>query len=312
MLMTIALTLCCISTAQAQHYRILQRDVFQPQHKRVLLIGDATNRKSMILFQTPLRVNTDGAPTSYHPFDLPGRVKALNNICNAISVRSVPAGIKQPCGKAMEVFSQYRDNDWTVPDGYKIKWNNVIAARMTNRQAVPCVFSAGEYQGYFGSLTSLKNDLPVSEQGECEVNNQLDQRFVPALVMASGANPVSLFGAKVGDLLVAYNPATGSVMAAIIGDIGPEDNLGEGSIALNMALLGIDRQPANYGEAKRLDTGRQEMLLAIIPGSNSYQPQRPYTKENIAERVRNWQRDAGFETQARFIDAIKRFQSALR
>ena len=79
----------------------------------------------------------------------------------------------------------------------------MIAATERESRQVPCVFSSGDHQGYFGSLTSLKNDLPAGRRGECEVDNQLDQRVIPALVMPGGSNPVSAFGAKVGDLVLA-------------------------------------------------------------------------------------------------------------
>jgi hypothetical protein len=295
------------------NYRVLRSAKFLPQNKTVLLIGNSdADPNKIVLFKSKLRINTDGSPNSYHPFDLPGHVKAINSICNAISVRSVATGKKQPCATVIKVFEQFRDNNWTVPSGYKITWNKVIAARNEGGRKVPCVFQTGEHKGYFGSLTSLKNDLPEGEQGECQANNQLDQRFIPALVLAGGANPVREFGARVGDLLVAFNPRTNVASTAIIGDTGPEDNLGEGSVALNMALLGVSRQPTNYTEAKRLDTGRQEILVAIIPRSRLYQPKKPYTKDNIHERMISWQRRAGFDTTEKFIELMKRFQSELR
>jgi len=64
----------------AQDYTVLETKLFNPQNKKVLLIGDATRQKKIILFQTTLRVNTDGSPLSYHPHDLRGKNKALNNI----------------------------------------------------------------------------------------------------------------------------------------------------------------------------------------------------------------------------------------
>jgi len=297
----------------AQEPRVLRRARFTPQNKTVLLVGksDADHNK-IVLFQTRLRINTDGAPNSYHPVDLKGNVKAINNICNAISVRLVSTGAKQPCAKAIEVFKNFRDHDWTVPNGFKITWNKVIATRIEGARKIPCVFRAGENKGYLGSLTSLQNDLPQSARNECEANNQLDQRFIPALVLVGGTSPVSEFGAGVGDLLVALNPRTGVVSAAIVGDTGPEDNLGEGSVALNMTLLGVSRQPANYDEAKMLDTGSQEILVAIIPRSRLFQTKKPYTKDNIQERIRNWQSAAGFDSPEKFVELMKRFQPELQ
>ncbi|HEY0406309.1 MAG TPA: hypothetical protein VGC89_11315, partial [Pyrinomonadaceae bacterium] len=309
--LTFMLSLAPVLLAQEEQ-RVLLRARFKPQDKTVLLIGKSdADRNKIVLFQTRLRVNTDGAPNSYHPVDLQGSVKAINNICNAISVRLVSNGEKQPCAKAIEVFKKFRDDDWTVPGEYRITWNNVIATRVEGDRKIPCVFRSGEYKGYLGSLTRLQNDLPQRKRNECEANNQLDERFIPALVLAGGVSPLSEFGAGVGDLLVALNPQTGVVSAAIIGDTGPEDNLGEGSVALNMTLLGVSRQPTNYSEAKRLDTGSQEILIAIIPRSRLFQTTKPYTKDNIQRRVRNWQRAAGFDTPEKFIELMKRFQPEL-
>ncbi|MDX6694841.1 MAG: hypothetical protein QOF02_2444 [Blastocatellia bacterium] len=299
-------------TLFAQERRVLRKAKFMPQNKNVLLIGKSeADPDKIVLFQTRLRINTDGAPNSYHPFDLRGSVKAINNICNAISVRLLSNNQKQPCAKAIEVFQNFRDNNWKVPAGYKITWSNVLAARVEGDRKIPCVFKSGEFKGYLGSLTRLENDLPAQERNECEANNQLDQRFIPALVLVSGVTPVSEFGAGVGDLLVALNPKTGVVSAAIVGDTGPDDNLGEGSVALNMMLLGVLKQPANYTEAKALDTGSQEILVAIIPRSRLFQTKKPYTKESIQERVNNWQRAAGFDTPEKFIELIKHFQAEL-
>jgi hypothetical protein len=52
----------------------------------------------------------------------------------------------------------------------------------TAKDGKPCVFEK-DNRGYFGSLTALKNGLPEADSGECQVKNQLDLRFVPAIVL---------------------------------------------------------------------------------------------------------------------------------
>jgi hypothetical protein len=120
---------------------------------------------------------------------------------------------------------------------------------------------------------------------------------------------VSAFGAKAGDLVLAINVSNDRLSAAVIGDVGPAGNLGEGSIALNMALLGRTVQPKNYKEAKTLDTGAQEILVVIIPGSRNYKTQKPFAKQNIESRLRDWQMEAGFATQEEFIQVVKACQT---
>ena len=300
----IALSSAAMSYGQC---RVVREGVFTPQNKQVNVVaraGDAAGAHPVIFFRTSLRVNTDGAPNSYHPQDLTGSVRAINNICNGISVRR--NGATLDCARARQVFAQFRDNNFREPAGYRINWQNVIAPTTTaGGRTVPCVFRSGEFAGYFGSLTSLKNDLAGANAGECGHRNQLDQRIIPAFVLPGGNNVVRDFGAAVGDLLVAVNPRNNVVSVAVIGDTGPANKLGEGSVGLNMALLGRTEQPRTYREALRLDTGNDEMLIAIIPNSRNFNPQKPFTKENILGRVQNWVERAGFESQENFVNFMR-------
>jgi hypothetical protein len=212
---------------------IQQQEVFAPQRKTVARASrcGAPADAQFVLVQSKLRVNTDGAPNSYHPDDPKGQTKAINNIANGISVRRNGKAVSY--AETIRVFEDFRDHNWTVPAGYQMTWENVLAARKEESRKVPCVFTSGEYQGYFGSLTALKNNLSGAGAGECSAANQLDERYVPALVIAGGSNPLKHFGVSTGDLLIAINPSNGAVQAAVVGDSGPPDNLGEGSVALS-------------------------------------------------------------------------------
>jgi len=314
---TLALLLCT-GIAGAQTYQVSRTGIFPAASggKKVLLLKDPSGQKGIILFQTTLRVNTDGSPLSYHPQDPRGNAKALNNICNAIVVRRVNSD-KNLCftsfGEAIGVFEQFRDSNFqTVPQGFRITWENVLPTVIENGKKVPCVFKTGEHKGYFGSLTALKNGL-TGNKGECEINDQVNPLTVPALVLVGGNNVVKEFGAKVGDLLVAYNPKTQFVSAAIIGDTGPKDNLGEGSVLLNMKLQGSTTPPTNKAETFKLSITDAQVLVAIIPASRLFEVtgNKPYTAENINQRVRDWQAAAGFTTPEKFLDLIKSFQPQL-
>lgn len=299
----------------AQDYKVSQTGIFTPQHKRVLLLKEPTGKNDIILFQTKLRVNTDGSPMSYHPEDPRGKSQALNNICNAIVVKK-GSSAKNLCftsfGEAIGVFEKFRDSNYQTVPGYRITWENVLATVQADGKNIPCVFKTGDHQGYFGSLTALKNDL-TGDKGECEVSNQVNPMTVPALVLVGGQNVVKAFGARVGDLLVAYNPKTQLISSAIIGDTGPKDNLGEGSILLNMKLLGTTTPPTNKTETFKLSIENTQVLVAIIPGSRLFQVEgnKPYTAENINSRVIDWQRKAGFATPEKFLDLLKAFQPKL-
>jgi hypothetical protein len=306
--------LVCASASSAQEFTVAQSKVFTPQNKKVLLLKDRASDRKIILFQTNLRVNTDGSPLSYHPQDPRGRTKALNNICNGISVRRVNSNANlcfTAFGEAIRVFEKFRDSNFqTVPPGFRITWKNVLATVQENGKDVPCVFKSGEFKGYFGSLTALRNELTTG-RGECDVNDQVNPMTVPALVLAGGQNPMREFGAKVGDLLIAFNPRTQLFTAAIIGDTGPADNLGEGSVALNMKLLGTTTPPTNKEETFRLSIENTKVLIAIIPGSRLFNVAKPYTADNIDQRIRDWRAAAGFTTPEKLIEMMKSFQPRL-
>jgi len=307
--------MACGSLLNAQGYTVARTGGFGPQHKKILLLQNPTGQKPIILFRTTLRVNTDGSPLSYHPQDLRGRDKALNNICNAVVVKKTGSNenlCRTHFGDAIGVFERFRDAKYQkVPDGFQIIWENVLAAVKDQGKDVPCVFTSGAFQGYFGSMTALKNGV-TGDKGECDINDQVNPMAVPALVLVGGNNAVKEFGARVGDLLVAYNPKTRLFSSAIIGDTGPEDNLGEGSVFLNMKLLGATVPPTNKAETFKLSIENTQVFVAIIPASRSFQAVKPYTTANIDARVREWQRAAGFASPEKFIDLMTSFEADLR
>src|SRR4030095_619240 len=227
-------------------------------------------------------------------------------ICNAVAVRKAGSR-KNMCltefGAAIRVFERFRDANYqSVPAGFQITWKNVLAAVKDQGRDVPCVFTSGPFKGYFGSLTALTNGL-TRDRGECGINDQVNPLAVPALVLVGGqTNVVKGFGARVGDLLGAFYPATGRFSSAIIGDTGPEDNLGEGSVFLNMQLLGTTVPPTNRAETVRLSLEIAQLLWAILPGTRSCEVVKPFTTDNIDTRVRRWQQAAGFATPERFIE----------
>jgi hypothetical protein len=320
-LLTIAFALLLSTlSVNAQNYTVSKTETFEPQKKIVLLLKDSASSKEIILFQTELRVNTDGSPLSYHPQDLRGEDKALNKICNAIAVQKAPSTCnlcltkkkngrvvcKSRVNEAIGVFEKFRDSGYKiVPQGYSLKWENVLA---TTQDGKPCIFQSGQFEGYFGSLTALKNGL-TTDKGECEINNQINPITVPALVLVGGTNVVKDFGAKVGDLLIAYNPKTQLFSSAIIGDTGPADNLGEGSIFLNMKLQGTTTPPSNRTETYKLSI-EDPVLIAIIPASRIF-ASKPYTANSINQGVEKWLKESGFETPEKFIEFMKVFQTKL-
>jgi hypothetical protein len=266
----------------AQTCTVTGSSTFAPQGKRILLLKTGADRGA-VFFRTGLRVNTDGAPNSYHPMDPRGATKAINNIANGVAISLNGKSLKY--ADTIRVFEEWRDGGWRDLPGYKISWKNVLAARSEGSRSAPCTFSKGEFSGYFVSLTAWKNKLPADQAGECAANDQLDERVVPALVLAGGQTPMRAWGVQTGDLVLARNPSNNVTVAALIGDTGPEGNLGEGSVALNMALLERKTQPQNYDEAKKLDTGNTAIDVAIFPGTANYKWESPVNAINLQARI---------------------------
>lgn len=292
------------NAAVAAECKIVRDKVFPGDGEHVLLARDKTlgPDANFAVYRAPLAVNTDGAPTSYHPTDILGETMAINRFDHGISIRRTD-GTRPDLAKRKAVFAEWRDHDWAVPSGFRISWQNVIAADDNGK---PCVFKTGENKGYFGSLTALQNALPADQSGECQHKNQLDQRFIPAIVLRGDANPLRGYGARTGDLVVAINPADGTTVAAIIGDTGDGNRIGEGSVALNMALAGITTQPKTYNEAVKLDTGDKTMVVAVLPATRSFERVRPYTAANIKARVKSWASAKGYGGIDALAAAIKR------
>jgi hypothetical protein len=284
--------LVSLASAQDKDCKVSREEAFSGDGETVRLARKQglSEAASFAVFKAPLAVNTDGAPTSYHPEDFRGQTRAINRIDNGIAIRRT-SGPSLSVAEKVEVFDRWRSGNWQVPSGYRITWQNVIAA---DEQGNPCVFQQGEYKGYFGSLTAVKNGLSGSAAGECQVKNQLDQRYIPAIVLRGNSNPLRTYGARTEDLVLAMTSTGDVVIPAIIGDTGDGNRIGEGSVALNMALMGKVDQPTTYSEALALDTGTNSMVVAVIPGSRSFQRKRPYSAENISDRLEAWAEANGY------------------
>ena len=95
--------------------------------------------------------------------------------------------------EAIGVFEQFRDSDYrSVPDDYKLTWQNVLAGRKRGDAVIPCVFKSGPLEGYFGSLTNLRNNL-TGDKGECEINDQINPLAIPTLATSPPTNKAETY-----------------------------------------------------------------------------------------------------------------------
>ena len=92
--------------------------------------------------------------------------------------------------------------------------------------------------GFYVSMTSL--------QDPCRARKD-PRRYVDAESVYFIVLPAKLgLGVTLGDLVVAFRPATGAQACAVYADVGPAHQIGEGSIALAKAL-GIPSSPKAGG-----------------------------------------------------------------
>jgi hypothetical protein len=128
--------------------------------------------------------------------------------------------------------------------------------------------------GFYVSTTALEN----SEYLARDPKRYLDSSTVEFIVIPSHFS--ALTGAKLGDYVWVYNESNKSDSFAIIGDIGPSDQFGEGSIKL-AENLNINPSPRTGGVASGI-------AMVIFPRSGKGYQDRKDWYPNVSEFVRQW------------------------
>jgi Fungal chitosanase of glycosyl hydrolase group 75 len=198
-----------------------------------------------------MQVNADGAPDSYHPDDV-----GITHICNGVSVG-------QSCTwkpKCLFDFRQAKAEHFNGPT--KI----CFFAMATDALGVPIIQGEADPKpGYFVSTTALKQageDIRTPQA-------QLDSNTVPFAVVPGTWQRSGKPGPKLGDFGVAYRRSNGKAVFFVIGDTGPRNKLGEGSVALHLAL-GNDPFVMRSG-VRRADRGIGGKDVAYLMFPNSAQ-----------------------------------------
>ncbi|NEU77913.1 glycoside hydrolase family 75 protein [Nostoc sp. UIC 10630] len=123
--------------------------------------------------------------------------------------------------------------------------------------------STDPYPGYYISTTALSDSGFVKQ----DPRRYVDSTKIPYIVLPGNSDFKKLTGIKLGDFAVVYNTNNGKLAFAIYADIGPKNQIGEGSIALSQAL-GNDplvRSRVRQGIPKGL-------VYVVFPGSGNEQP----------------------------------------
>ena len=191
-----------------------------------------------LFFQDRLNVNTDGTRRSYSVADFWGEKTAVNNLCNAMS--DACAGLDNAGLAARRQLTQKVASQGWPADGFK--QTHISPNIIPLKDGKPCP----EIDGYLVSATALTK---AKVTDVCDLASYVDALHVPAVVIPKTSTDFGAHRAEIGDLAVAMLPDQAEPVFAVVGDTGPVDELGEGSLALNGKLLGKS-EPVNYREVR--------------------------------------------------------------
>lgn len=205
---------------------------------------------SALFFVEKLNANTDGTRRSYSVDDFWGRTRAVNNLCNAMNDACANMTQNQLRQRRL-ITQQAREEGWPAD---LVQQTRISTSIIPFKNGKPCP----EVDGFLVSATALF-DEDVTDV--CDLRRYVDSLVTPATVLPKRADrriPTEFEkrGAQVGDLVVAMTPDGETPVYAVVGDLGPARELGEGSLALNGKLLGRSAPPANYREVRGQDEYR--------------------------------------------------------
>ena len=204
-----------------------------------------------LAFVAPMQVNADGAPDAYHPDN-----RGTSHLCDGLSVK-----VNDECRWTASCLPDYRR---ARDEGFTGGTQLCIFGFLTDRDGVPRIQGPDDPNpGYYISATALRQPGEPAHSPRA----QLDSNTVPFAVLPGSWVRNRDIGLALGDVGVAIRLSTGDRAAFVLGDVGPRQKLGEGSIALHLAL-GHDPFRMSYG-IRRASVGLsgRDVLYVVFPGS---------------------------------------------
>ena len=219
----------------------------------IKLRRDPRSGTGAVMFASQMAVNTDGAPDAYHPDDA-----GITHLCNGLSVMT-----GGECVWKAQCMADYR---LAKSRGFRGSPRLCFFAMATDADGVPLVQGPGEPKlGHFVSLTALKQPGGAARRPQRQ-QDQLDSHEIPFVVIPRNWNG-AFQGLELGDFAVVLRRSTGQMAFAVVGDVGPRNKLGEGSIAAHRAL-GNDPFQLRFGVRRaRLGIGGRDVDYALFPRS---------------------------------------------
>jgi len=241
-----------------------------------------------LLFVSQMQVNTDGAPDSYHPDNL-----GITHLCNGLSV-GAPG---RACVWKPDCLADFRK---ARAAGFTGDPKICFFAMVTTRDGRPVLQKEGDPKpGYYISTTALKSPGKPADRPEA----QLDSNAIPFVVIPGKWNR-RFEDAGLGDVAAVYRKSNGRLEFAVVGDTGPNNKLGEGSVALHLAL-GNDPFVTRSGVRRAgHGIGGRDVVYLLFPGSRS--AMRAFTAEAIRAEGRRQLEAFGGEAKLKECAAAAR------
>jgi hypothetical protein len=281
------------------------------------VMADAAAPKHFLAVITRVAVDADGSPRAYHPEDPEGTGTCTRVLGR--DGKTHPQGIcaldKFSSGRTALFRGDERltkDNlvrDWKgiwplirdrklkpvdlrsrvpdAPDGYYFfhsRPDNLTAFfKRTiipqSRDGYPCRHGPeSPFAGYFVAATTLNHNVPARPDA-CAPARYIDAEQIPFFVLPKGG----FGGVGIGDVMVARMKHGGvdRTVYGIVADAGPAGKFGEGSVALNAALLGkADAPVMNMKETWALDIEGPQVTVLVLGGTRDLL-KGDYSRKNI-------------------------------
>lgn len=207
------------------------------------------DQKAYFWITSRTAIDADGAPKAYHPDD-------VDKPCGATG-----AGLDCPANAG------YPNTSW---------WPTVLAKDPVNAGKA-FIQPSGPAKGFYVSKTALQDSGNGNER---DTLRYVDAATIPYVVFPKPFYKLAGTG-KLGDLGIAYHLQTQKKTAFIVADIGPDEPLGEASIALFQALGGNNPNPRT---GSGVATGM--VLYLVFPRSVDQRAQKwPMTQPEIDQSV---------------------------